>query len=72
MKLILGSLLAILGAFIAWASGIALVVSVVAWVVSLMGPTLIQGAGVLIFKFAGGWLIGIISTILGASLVTTA
>jgi hypothetical protein len=65
----LGIILAILGSIGAAVCGLGFTVSLVAWVLSLLGVPFILGAGALIFKFAGGWLISIIVALLGYGLL---
>jgi hypothetical protein len=72
MKTIIGSMLSIIGTIMAWVCGLGFTISVVLWVLSVLGLPLVVGAGMFIFKFAGGWLIGVILALLGVTMVTTA
>jgi hypothetical protein len=69
MKVVLGSLLAIVGMFCVWVCGVGVLVSTVAWVCSLVGLPLITGAGTLAFKFAAGWLVAFVVTLVGGIMV---
>ena len=69
MKEAIGALCVGLGALLLWGCGIGVFVSTVAWVLSLVGITFITGAGVLIFKFLGGWIGGAVALSLGYALL---
>jgi hypothetical protein len=70
MKIIIGTMLSILGEFAAWACGIGVMISLVLWILSLLGMPLVVGAGAFIFKFAGGWILGLVFGLLGVSMVS--
>ena len=72
MNIIIGLTLTVLGSIMVWVCGLGITITLVAWICTMIGLPFIAGAGTLVFKFAGGWLVGIILTILGATLVSEA
>ena len=69
MKKAIGALCVGLGALLVWGSGIGVFVSMVVWVLSLVGITSITGAGSLVFAFLGGWIGGVVTLSLGYALL---
>jgi hypothetical protein len=70
MKEVLGLIFMVLGIAALSVCGIGVTVSIVAWILSLLGIPLFTGAGMLIFKFAGCWLVGLILAVLGQGMVS--
>ena len=71
MKFIIGSILGVLGFFAGWVCGLGIFASVIVWLLSILGLPLVEGieAGPFIFKFAGGWLLGVVFGFLGSTMV---
>jgi hypothetical protein len=70
MKEVFGLIFMIFGIAALAVCGIGFAVSVIAWILTLLGIPFITGAGSLIFKFAGGWIVGLIVAVLGQAMVT--
>jgi hypothetical protein len=70
MKAAIGALCVVLGAILLWGCGVGVFVSLILAILSLVGLTFIKGAGVLIFYFVGGWLLGVVALSLGYGLLS--
>ena len=66
MKESIGIILAVIGMIGLWVCGIGATISLVSWVLSLVGLPLITGAGTLFLKFAAGWIGCFCTTAVGA------
>lgn len=69
MKEFIGFILAVMGALGLFFCGLGVTVSVIAWIASIVGVPFIVGAGTLIFKFAGLWVLSALSAMVGYSLL---
>ena len=72
MKFVIGSILVVAGFVGVWLCGLGILVSMVAWICSLLGAPFILGAGALVFKCTGIWLVSMLTVFIGGAMVHSA
>ena len=70
MKEVIGLILMLVGVLTLGLCGLGITVSLLAWLLSLMGIPFITGAGLLIFKFAGFLIVGLMVAVTGQALIS--